>query len=213
MKEYFDVAFTDPVKDLQRTKGARDHYVKMAPRWPAPTTLGGQERAHITSRDSFYLASVGETGWPYVQHRGGATGFVTVIDDRTIGWVEQRGNRQYIGTGNITGDDRVALIMLDYPSRTRLKLYGHATYHPFPSADLLAALQGQDLRADGAVTVVVVSYDWNCPKYITPRFTADQVRIVTDPLQARIEELEASVEELEAERARLLGRFQGLTCD
>lgn len=206
MKKYFDVAFTEPVKNLQHRKQAREHYVNMAARWPSPQTLGPHEVAHITARDSFYVATVGQTGWPYVQHRGGEEGFVTVMDDSTIGWVEQRGNRQYIGTGNITGDDRVALIMLDYPSRTRLKLYGHATYHPEPGPDLIATLSGQTLRQDGAITVNVVSYDWNCPKYITPRFTADQVRAVTDPLQARIEELEA-------DHARLLGRFQGLTCD
>lgn len=206
MEHYFDIAFAEPVRALQQHKDAREHYEKMRERWPAPDALGTNERAHIGARDSFYLATVGADGWPYVQHRGGDVGFVTVLDDTRIGWLERRGNRQYVGTGNIVGDDRVALIMVDYPARTRLKLYGHARYHPEPDAGLVTALGGANIREDGAVVVDVVSFDWNCPKYITPRFTSEQVR-------ATLAERDERITSLEFELVRMRARVEGLACD
>jgi len=147
----------------------------------------------LTTRDSFYLASVSETGWPYVQHRGGSRGFVQLIDSHTIGWLERTGNRQYLGTGNITATGRIAAIFVDYPSRTRLKLYGLATHHPSPSPELLRGLDTDDVRNDGAITVEVVATNWNCPKYITPRFTSPEVREATSQLEMRIVELETQL--------------------
>ena len=147
----------------------------------------------VTTRDSFYMATVGDTGWPYVQHRGGDAGFVKVIDKFTIGWAERNGNRQYIGTGNISDNGRVALIFVDYPSRTRLKLYGRATHHTDPSPELVASLGAQDLRIDGAITIEVLATSWNCPKHITPRFSEPQVREFVAGLQARIDDLEAQL--------------------
>jgi len=147
MSEYFDIAITPTVIDLQRRKGARalpaDHTGE-GPR--EPHVLDDSEILMITTRDSFYLASVSETGWPYVQHRGGESGFIKVLDEHTIGWTERNGNRQYLGTGNITANGRVAAILVDYPTRTRLKLYGTATHHPDPSPELLAQLEGEGSR-------------------------------------------------------------------
>ena len=160
----------------------------------------------LTGRDSFYLASVSETGWPYVQHRGGDVGFVKILDDQTIGWSERRGNRQYLGTGNITANGRVAAIFVDYPSRTRLKLFGRATYHADPAPELLARLEALDERVDGVVTVEVLATDWNCPKYITPRFTDEQLRAVTNRFEARIVDLEARNAELVASLAEATSR-------
>jgi predicted pyridoxine 5'-phosphate oxidase superfamily flavin-nucleotide-binding protein len=190
MKNYFDIAFTPSVKALQEAKGSSDVYGPQ-PGDAGPSALDPSEIAHITARDSFYMSTVSESGWPYVQHRGGEPGFVSVLGPTIIGWIERTGNRQYLGSGNITADGRVALILVDYPSRTRLKLFGRATYHPEPSADLVTALNGDTIRGDGAVTVEVEATDWNCPKYITPRYTAEEVRAVTDRLQARVDELEA----------------------
>jgi hypothetical protein len=111
----------------------------------------------------------------------------------TIGWAERSGNRQYLGSGNITADDRVSAIFVDYPTKTRLKIRGHATYHPDPSPELIDALDAGDLRVDGALTVEIVATDWNCPKYITPRYTVSQIEAGVAPLRERIVELEAQI--------------------
>jgi len=195
MTGYYDIAFTPTVLDLQTQKGSREMYAKAAD----AGLLAGSELDQSTieiirTRDSFYLATVSETGWPYVQHRGGETGFVKVLDERTIGWAERWGNRQYLGTGNITTDGRVAAIFMDYPTRRRLKIYGQATHHANPTDDLLLSLGAENLRTDGAITVEIVAAEWNCPKYITPRYTEDQVVDLVAPLQARIDELEAALE-------------------
>lgn len=193
MDNYFDIAFTPSVTELQIRKGARDHYAQAAT-WPNPAGLTARELTQIHAADSFYMASVSATEWPYVQHRGGPKGFVTVIDDHTIGWVERPGNRQYVSAGNIAANNKVAIIIVDYPSRTRLKLYGLATHHLEPSPDLINKLGGNDTRHDGATTVEIVSFDWNCPKFITPRFTHEHIDSLTDPLRQRIRELEAQLE-------------------
>ena len=179
MGTFYDIAFTPSVEAVQERKGSRDHYAEAAAAAPAQAALPPEQIGHISRRDSFYMATVGESGWPYVQHRGGDPGFVRVLDGHTIGWVERRGNRQYIGAGNLAATGRVALIFVDYPNRARLKAYGHATYHPDPSPELLERLGGVGGRADGAVTVEIVGTDWNCPKYITPRFTVEEVRRLT----------------------------------
>lgn len=195
MSEWFDIAFTPNVIALQERAGSREHYAFAPSGTPddTPHRLSDDEVGMIASRDSLYMATVSETGWPYVQHRGGDAGFVTVIDESTIGWVERTGNRQYVGTGNLTDDGRVALILMDYPTRTRLKIWGRATHHPKPSPELLERLGAEGIRADGAVTIEVVATAWNCPKYITPRFTEAQVAQITQPLLQRIDELEAQL--------------------
>jgi predicted pyridoxine 5'-phosphate oxidase superfamily flavin-nucleotide-binding protein len=194
MTDFFDIAATASVLKVQEEKGSLGMYTSTVGPGPgAPHAISESEADLITSRNSFYIATVGETGWPYVQHRGGDTGFVKIIDDHTIGWVERNGNRQYIGTGNITDNGRVAAIFVDYPSRTRLKVYGRATHHPIASPELLEALGAKDIRNDGAITVELLATDWNCPKYITPRFTQDQVAGAIQQLQDRITELEAEL--------------------
>lgn len=172
MEDFLDIAQTPAVLALQEQRGSLGLYDTSGPN---PEALSADEVGLITSRDSFYMATVNEDGWPYVQHRGGDIGFVRVLGPTTIGWVERTGNRQYLGTGNLTADGRVALIMVDYPSRSRLKLLGRATYHPDPSPELLERLGGTDVRNDGALTIEVVATNWNCPKFITPRFTRDQI--------------------------------------
>ena len=194
MTDFFDIAATASVLKVQEEKGSLGMYTSTVGAGPGePHVISESEADLITSRDSFYMATVGETGWPYVQHRGGDTGFVKVIDDHTIGWVERNGNRQYIGTGNIADNGRVAAIFVDYPSRTRLKVYGRATHHQVASPELLKALGAQNIRNDGAITVELLATNWNCPKYITPRFTQDQVAGAVHQLQDRIAELETEL--------------------
>ena len=158
--------------------------------------LGPDEQAFIESRDSFYLSSVSESGWPYVQHRGGTRGFVKVIGAHEIAFADYKGNRQMLTTGNVAMNDRVCLFLMDYPRRERLKILGHAVVlnareHP----DLVAQLAGPEAAkfVERIFRIRVVSFDWNCPKYITPRFTAEEVETAIAPLKSRIAELEAQL--------------------
>lgn len=191
MTDFFDIAVTPAVLALQEEKGSLGMYTDSIGAGPGePHTITEQEAELILTRDSFYMATVGETGWPYLQHRGGDAGFVKILDSNTIGWAERNGNRQYIGTGNISANGRVALILLDYPSKTRLKVYGEATHHANPSPELLEQLGATDMRTDGAITITLLATAWNCPKYITPRFTEEHVSGAIEMLQERIGVLE-----------------------
>ena len=163
---------------------------------PDRDPLGEAEARFIADRDSFYLGSVGETGWPYVQHRGGPKGFLKVLDPATLAFADYRGNRQLLSTGNIYVNDRVALFLMDYKDRARLKILGHARVEDVRENTALAERLAQgDIRnkVERVVTIEVVSYDWNCPKYITPRYSLDEVEEAIAPLKSRIAELEAQL--------------------
>lgn len=191
MQHFLDIAVGEAAADHQRRRGSFDNYQRPEGVL-APLGLSDDEVDFLRRRDSFYLASVTEGGWPYVQHRGGPAGFLKVLDRTHLAWADRTGNRQYITAGNVDRDDRVALIAVDYPNRSRLKLLGHARFDPDPDAATLEQL-GIDGRVEGLVIVEVVASNWNCPKFITPRFTADEVQAATAPLRARIAELEALV--------------------
>ena len=157
-----------------------------------PDIIGPEERDFIESRDTFYLSSVSESGWPYVQHRGGPAGFLRVVEANTLAFADYRGNRQMLTTGNVSADDRVALILMDYPQRSRLKLLGHAAVVPASDDPELAkslSIPGSP-PAERIVKINVVAFDWNCPKYITPRYTKAEVEAAVAPLRQRLAELE-----------------------
>jgi uncharacterized protein len=158
--------------------------------------LTDEEREFIAARDSFYLATVTETGWPYLQHRGGKPGFLRVLGPTTLAFADFGGNRQMLSTGNLAANDRVALFLMDYPQRTRLKILGHARVedarqHP----ELVRQLAEPDVQriVERLFFIEVVSFDWNCPKYITPRYTIEEIQELVMPLKARIAELEAKL--------------------
>ncbi|HUP72933.1 MAG TPA: pyridoxamine 5'-phosphate oxidase family protein [Acidimicrobiales bacterium] len=195
MEHFLDLTVDADAEGHQRRRGSYDNYAA-ARAQPVPEGLGDSEIEFLSQRDSFYLASVGVNGWPYVQHRGGPSGFVKVVDPSHLAWAERSGNRQYITAGHVDHDDRVAIIAVDYPNRQRLKLLGHARFEPDPAPGLLERI-GIDGRLEGLVTVEVVAYDWNCPKYITPRFTAGDIRAVIQPLQQRIQQLEAALSQVQ----------------
>jgi hypothetical protein len=159
--------------------------------------LGAEERAFIAARDSFYLASVTEDGWPYVQHRGGPRGFLRVIDDAQLAFGDYPGNRQLISAGNVRARQRVSFFLMDYPARERLKILGEARVltpaEAGPLADLLAHPAGVALER--VFLIDVVGFDWNCSQYITPRFTADEVEEAVSGLRSRIAELERALAE------------------
>lgn len=191
---FADIAFTDTVKRLQEEMGSRSAYARMS---EAPgrqnSRLGDAEVAFIGARDSFYMATVGETGWPYMQHRGGPAGFVRVLDDATMGFADFRGNRQYVSVGNLQTNNRISLFFMDYPGRQRLKLFGRARVIGPDQPALLARLEVADYRArvERGILISVEGFDWNCPQHITPRIAADQVAAATATLSHRIAELEA----------------------
>ncbi|GLI95251.1 pyridoxamine 5'-phosphate oxidase family protein [Methylocystis echinoides] len=193
---YAEIAFTPTVKKVQEELGSRSAYARME---SAPETrnhrLWAAEAQFIAARNSFYIATVSETGWPYIQHRGGPAGFVRVLDDATIGFADFRGNRQYISVGNMMTDDRVSLFLMDYPSKTRLKLFGRAKIVGSDDEATLSRLEIADYRArvERGVLIRVEGFDWNCPQHITERYTLDEVRAMTAPLRSRITELEAQL--------------------
>lgn len=192
MHNYLDLALGPAARERQRARGSDGVYDSSS---PGPDRLSPDEVEHVRSAQHFYMATVNEGGWPYVQHRGGDVGFVHVLGPSTIGWVERMGNRQYIGTGNLDANGRVSMIVVDYPARTRLKILGTAQLVAEPGPELLAAVGAVDVRHDGVVVVDVLATDWNCPKFIEPRFTAAQIDVAVEPLRARIAELEARLAE------------------
>jgi predicted pyridoxine 5'-phosphate oxidase superfamily flavin-nucleotide-binding protein len=190
---FYDLAFTPRVKAVQEQRGSRGAYARFeAPDAPARDRLGPDEAAFIARRDSCYLASVSETGWPYVQHRGGPAGFLRVLGETTIGFADFRGNRQYISAGNLAGDPRIALFLMDYANRARLKILGRARLvEDDPSLLERLVLPGYDARVERAVLIEVAGFDWNCSQHITRRFTETEVVRMLAHAVERIEALEA----------------------
>jgi len=164
---------------------------------PERDAFTDEEAIFIASRDSFYLGTTSSNGWPYVQHRGGPPGFLKVLGPHLLGFADFKGNRQLLSTGNLDGDDRVALFLMDYPHRERLKLLGHArVLDARDHGDLADQLNpSPELRGriERLFLIDIVSFDWNCPQYITPRYTEAEIAAAVAPLKARIAELEAQV--------------------
>jgi predicted pyridoxine 5'-phosphate oxidase superfamily flavin-nucleotide-binding protein len=197
MTQHFgEIAFTDTVRAVQAEMGSAAAHAAVAGREGSADRLGPAEAGFIAARDTMFIASVGETGWPYVQHRGGKPGFLRVLDDRTLGFLDLAGNRQYVTVGNLARDGRVSVLLLDFARRRRLKLLGHArtvSLAEDPALVARLAVPGWRGRAERAVLVTVEAFDWNCPAHITPRFTADEVEEAAAPLRARLALLEQAL--------------------
>jgi uncharacterized protein len=191
--KFHEMVVTDSVRKAQTHYYGKLQRVKGA---PERDVFAEDETAFIQSRDSFYMATVSEAGWPYVQHRGGKPGFLRVINPTSLAFADYKGNRQLLSTGNLAVTDRVALFLMDYPQRIRLKILGHARVedarnHP----ELVARLAEPEVQrmVERLFFIEVVSFDWNCPQYITPRYTAAEVEVTVAPLRQRIAELEAAL--------------------
>ena len=191
--KYLELAMTEAVRRAQNHYYGRAVNIAGA---PERDPLGQAEAEFIAARDSFYLGSISEAGWPYVQHRGGPRGFLHVVNETTLAFADYKGNRQLLTTGNVSMNDRVALFLMDYQNRARLKILGHARVedaraHP----ELVAQLADQTMQSsvERLVFIDVVSFDWNCPKYITPRYSIEEVEELAAPLRTRITELEAEL--------------------
>lgn len=185
--------FTPVVKALQEKYGSRRHYARTESGGAAPDCLGRDESAFIAERDSFYMATLSATGWPYVQHRGGPKGFLKVIDSQTVAFADFGGNKQYISTGNLTTDNRVAMIMVDYPHQSRLKILGRAEILAGePAREWIEKLRNPAYKAsiERVYVIRIEAFDWNCSQHITQRFTAEQVKEALAPIESRLAELE-----------------------
>lgn len=178
---YSQLAFTDAVKLEQTRMGSRAAYQKReVDKTDQSDRLGPDEKAFIEGSDSFYMATVSETGWPYIQHRGGPKGFIKLVDDTTLGFADFRGNRQYVSVGNLAGDDRVSLFFMDYPNRARLKLFAHAKQVSLEHSELADLLVPANYKAkpEHLILLQVEAFDWNCPQHITPRYSQAEIEVL-----------------------------------
>ncbi|MBT3556510.1 MAG: pyridoxamine 5'-phosphate oxidase [Rhodospirillales bacterium] len=185
-----DVAFTPAVKRLQESKGSRDGYAAMEEGAGWQETITVDLVQFINDRDSFYLGTANAEGQPYIQHRGGKPGFLKVLDDKTLGFADFRGNRQYISSGNLSENDKAYIFLMDYPNRRRIKIWGHARVVDDP--DVMEQMRDSDYRGlpEQAIIFDITAWDINCPQHITPRYTEADVAEVVEPLQQRIAQLE-----------------------
>ena len=194
-RRFAEVAFTPLVKQQQVRHGSRSSYERVERSADFGDRLTVSERTFIEQRDGFYMASVTETGWPYMQYRGGPRGFLQVIDDQTIGFADLRGNKQYISVGNLLHDDRVALFLMDYATQSRLKILGHAAIHGGTpeAAQWITKLRApkETTPAERAITIHIEAFDWNCQQHITARYSEEELADILAPMRRRLETLEA----------------------
>jgi predicted pyridoxine 5'-phosphate oxidase superfamily flavin-nucleotide-binding protein len=201
-QNYVHTLFTDAARAMQEADGSRGSYARMEEGASGdPDAISNKEAEFIAARDSFYLASVTSEGWPYMQHRGGPSGFLKVLPGNRLGFADYRGNRQHVSTTNLIAEPRVSLFLMDYPNRRRLKILGRAR---IVSAEddpgLVASLmpEGYKALAERAYIIDVVGFDWNCPQHITPRFTEAELAQAIRPLTTELNQLRSEVERLRA---------------
>jgi uncharacterized protein len=197
VKSFADIAFTPAVQAVQARAGSRAAYARMQGETGPGEGLGAREAEHLAKADSFYMASVSETGWPYVQHRGGPPGFLKVISPVRLAFADFRGNRQYVTVGNASREARISIIVMDYANRRRLKLLGRLRFEDIDEADpeLVFAVELPDYRAqpERVAVIELEAFDWNCPQHITRRFTLADIDAASRPLHERIAQLEAEL--------------------
>ena len=198
------LVFTPLVKKLQERYGSRRQYERMENAGASQDRFTEFETQFLAGRDSFYMATTGATGWPYVQHRGGPKGFLKVIDDHTLAFADFRGNKQYISMGNLLTDNRVALIMVDYPRQARLKILGRAEiFEGEKAAEWLdrVRMPGEKTVIERVLVIHVEAYDWNCPQHITPRYSVEELHEGMKDVEKRVQTLEQENEALRKELA------------
>lgn len=197
-KNFAEIAFTDAVKKLQEKHGSRNSYERME-KYNVIDGLTTNEISFIQNRDSFYMATIGTNNFPYVQHRGGSKGFLKVLDSKRIGFIDFAGNKQYISVGNLTTNNKTSLILLDYPNKSRLKIYAKAEVIELKdNLDLYELLNLDDykFRPERMMIFNIEAYDWNCPQHIVPRYTIDEIKKAFLPQQEYIKSLEKEINSL-----------------
>lgn len=197
-KNYAELVFSASVKEIQKRLGSRANYARME-RETYVDGLTDYEIDFISQRDSFYMASIGENNFPYIQHRGGPKGFLKVLDSKRVGFIDFRGNMQYITVGNTVNNSNVSIIMMDYPARTRLKIIAKAEIVELkenPELYHLLDLSEYKFRPEWMILLNIEAYDWNCPQHITPRYTVAEITGVFDSQQRYTQKLEEEIKEL-----------------
>jgi predicted pyridoxine 5'-phosphate oxidase superfamily flavin-nucleotide-binding protein len=196
-----DVAFTESVKAVQERRGSRVAYARLEARGGFERELTDELATFIAERDSAYLATASAAGQPYVQHRGGPKGFLRVLDARTLGWADFKGNRQYVTTGNLAENDRAFLFLMDYASRSRVKLWGRARVVEDPALAARLMPEGYAAKPEQAVLFTVEAWDVNCPQHIPRKLDAAEVEETIAALRERVATLEKENEALSAKLA------------
>jgi uncharacterized protein len=208
--DYLDFASTPAVHAAQEANGSGEFWANFnGDRRSDRMTQA--EAAFIAERDSLYMATVSENGWPYVQHRGGPPGFIRILNEKTLAIPDFRGNRQYISTGNLAANDRAALFLMDYPNRRRLKIYAHIEARDLTADPELAAkltLPGYRAKVERGLIIRLAAFDWNCPQHITPRYTEADIAVAVSSLTSRMAELEAENKALRERIAAQVGAVQ-----
>jgi predicted pyridoxine 5'-phosphate oxidase superfamily flavin-nucleotide-binding protein len=197
-KNFAEIAFTDAVKKLQEKHGSRSSYERME-KFNVVDGLTEGEKSFIQNRDSFYLASIGVNEFPYIQHRGGPKGFLKVLDPKRLGFIDFTGNKQYVSVGNMATNNNVSLIMIDYPTRTRLKIFAKAEVVALkdnPELYDLLDLKDYKFRPERMMVFHIEAYDWNCPQHIIPRYTVEEIQQSFLPQRQYIKKLEEEIKEL-----------------
>jgi len=196
-KQFTNIAFTPGVKEAQTRYGSREIYENFLKHGVSEDLLTPKETEFIAARDSFYLGTVSSNNYPYIQFRGGPTGFLKVLDEKTLGFVDFVGNLQYLSVGNLLENDRVFLFLMDYAHRRRLKIWGRAQVID-DRPELIADLSDPNYPAEKArvFLIQVEAFDWNCPQHIAIRYSEAEVAEMKAPLEARIQELETQLAQL-----------------
>jgi predicted pyridoxine 5'-phosphate oxidase superfamily flavin-nucleotide-binding protein len=201
--KFYDMTFTEAVKEAQEHNGSRRRYEKIENSANAQNTvLTDAEIDFIEQRDGFYMATAGDGGQPYIQFRGGRRGFLKVLDERTIAFADFRGNLQYISVGNLSGNRKTALFLMDYANRQRLKILAETEVKDAADApELIEKLRDDNYEAkiERAIILRVKAFDWNCPQHITPRYTIEEVQAIIQPLNEYVRKLETEIEKLKAD--------------
>ncbi len=199
-RAFAEISFTPSVRALQEQNGSAHGYAKfLNPDADRGDRVGPLEAEFISGSDGFYQASVTETGWPYVQFRGGPVGFLKVLDDQTLAYADFRGNRQYLSVGNLSDDNRISLILMDYPNQRRLKVWGRAKLvNATDDPQLVQRLQDPSYRGhpERAVVITIEALDWNCPQHIPQRMTIKELEPQLEPIRAELSRLKAENETL-----------------
>lgn len=196
-----DIAFTAAVKSAQESRGSRKNYAKLEERGGWKQEITPELEAFIAERDSFYLGTANADGQPYVQHRGGPSGFLKVLDRHTLAFADFRGNRQYISVGNLDENDKAFIFLMDYPNRRRIKLWGTAEYiEDDPGLRARVNDEAYGGRVERAIVFHVKAWDINCPQHIKPRLTEEELAPMLDQFRQRIADLEAEVQSLKGDR-------------
>lgn len=202
--KFYDITFTEDVKAAQEKYGSRRQYERIRALGDRNAVLSDAEFDFIEQRDGFYMATVGADNQPYIQFRGGKTGFLKVLDEKTIAFADFRGNMQYISVGNLRGENKkTALFLMDYENQRRLKILAETEVKDAADApELIEKLKDENYEAkiERAIIFHIKAFDWNCPQHITPRYTLDEIKLMVQPLNDHIEKLEREIEKLKAEK-------------